>query len=182
MELSSQIEAILFYKPEPISARALADMLKVKEGDIWEALEILENDLNERGIILIRKDDKVILGTSPQMGEAIERISKEELEKDIGKAALETLTIILYQGPISKVEIDYIRGVNSSFILRNLLVRGLIERELNTEDKRSFSYSPSLDLFAFLGITKQEELPEYKESVEEIKKFKEETDLETNSA
>jgi segregation and condensation protein B len=74
--------------------------------------------------------------------------------KDLGKAGLETLSIILYQGPISRAEIDYIRGVNSNFILRNLLIRGLIERVENPHDQRSFLYKPTLELISYLGLSK----------------------------
>ena len=69
-----------------------------------------------------------MLGTAPQMSATVETLTKEELMKDLGKAGLETISIILYKGPISRAEIDYIRGVQSNFILRNLLVRGLIEK------------------------------------------------------
>ena len=96
------------------------------------------------------------------------------MQKDLGKAALETLTIILYRAPVSKGELDYIRGVNSSFILRNLLVRGLVERSINPNDKRSFVYRPTFDLLSHLGIAKIEDLPEYESVGQEIKKFEQE--------
>ena len=74
------------------------------------------------------------------------------MSSEIGKAGLETLAIVLYNGPVSRREIDYIRGVNSSFILRNLCVRGLVEREADSKDQKIFKYRSSLNLLAHLGI------------------------------
>jgi len=68
--------------------------------------------------------------------------------------------LIAYLGPISRAQIDYFRGVNSSFILRNLLMRGLIERVSESAD-RSYSYQISFDLLKHLGISKIEDLPDY---------------------
>ena len=174
MDLSSKLEAIFFYKSEPVAPRWLASHLGEKESAVWEALHELESKLKVRGIRVIFKDDSVLLATAPEAGELVEKIAKEELNKDLGKAALETLTVVLYRGPISKSEIDYIRGVNSSFILRNLLIRGLVEREVNPEDQRGFLYRPTAELFSYLGITKREELPEYNEVQSGVEKFEKE--------
>lgn len=161
MELGTQIESILFFKGEAVSIKQLSDILNVKEDEIREASILLKNSLQNRGIVLITKDDRLMLGTSPEMHNFIESIRKDELSKDLGKASLETLSLILYKGPVSKSEIDYIRGVNSSSILRNLLVRGLIERKINEENQRSFLYLPTFELLSFLGISDISELPEY---------------------
>jgi len=173
MNLDSKIEALLFYKSEPVTALALSRIVGETEGAVWEALKRLEESLTTRGIRLLYKNDSVLLGTAPEMSDILEKITKEELEKDLGKAALETLTIVLYKGPVRKSEIDFIRGVNSNFILRNLLVRGLVERKQNPDDERGFLYSPTFELLSFLGITKKEDLPEYGSIQEEIKKFEE---------
>ncbi|MBI2099909.1 MAG: SMC-Scp complex subunit ScpB, partial [Candidatus Vogelbacteria bacterium] len=78
------------------------------------------------------------------------------------------LTIVLYKGPLTRAEIDYIRGVNSSFILRHLSIRGLVERIPNPKDARSFLYRPTFDLFQHLGLSKIEELPEYGELISQL--------------
>lgn len=181
MNLTKKIEGILFYRGEPTKIKALAAMFGVKDGEIKEALDILAEELQERGIRLISKDDKVTLGTAPELGELIESVRKEELSKDIGKAGLETLSIILYKGPVSRAEIDYIRGVNSSFILRNLMIRALIEREVNPNDSRSFLYKPTFELLQFLGVTKTEELPNFEKVKEELQSFIRETEEETET-
>jgi segregation and condensation protein B len=98
-------------------------------------------------------------------------LTKEELTRDLGKAGLETLSIILYQGPISRANIDYIRGVNSQFIVRNLLIRGLIDRVENPKDARSYIYKTTIDLLSHLGISKIEELPEYEQVRKDIDSY-----------
>ncbi len=176
MELEKQIEAMLFYKGEPVKIKTLAKLLHVKPKEAEEALLRLEENLKDRGIRLMRKEDTVTLGTSAEMSDLILSVRKEELSRDIGKAGLETLSIILYKGPIARSEIDYIRGVNSSFIIRNLLIRGLVERISNPTDSRSFLYKPTLELMSFLGITKIEELPKYEEVQADLQAFLEEKD------
>ena len=121
----------------------------------------MKEKIKDRGVELIYKDDEVTLGTASSLSHVIERLTKEELVRDLGKAGLETISIIAYKGPISRAEIDYIRGVQSNFILRNLQIRGLVERVDNENDRRSFLYRPTFELLQFLGITKIEELPEY---------------------
>ncbi len=171
MNLESKIEAVLFFRGESVSIKKLSSLLDVSEDNIKAGLESLESALSERGIRLMRKDDEVSLGTAPEAGSLIEKITKEELSKDIGKAGLETLSIILYKGPISRREIDYIRGVNSNFILRNLMIRGLVEKVSNPKDQRSFLYKPTFELLAFLGINKLDDLPEFGSVSRELSDF-----------
>ena len=171
MTLNAQIEAILFFKAEPVSMRGLARMLKVSESEVADAIPILEGHLTERGLRIVYKDDDVMLGTAPEVGNLIEEIIKEELSRDLGKAGLETLSVVLYHGPVTRADVDYIRGVNSTFVLRNLLVRGLVEKIHNPNDQRSFLYKPTFQLLSFLGITRVEDLPEYDASKQSIKNF-----------
>lgn len=171
MNLESKIEALLFFKNEPITLVELGKMLSTPIEDIRLAVESLQNFYRDRGIVLISNGDELSLGTSPEVSNLIEKVQKDELSRDIGRAGLETLAIILYKGPISRREIDYIRGVNSSFILRNLLIRGLIERSESEAGERSFSYKPTLELMRFLGVTKKEELPEFTKALEKIEEF-----------
>src|SRR3989344_9425524 len=119
MELPSALEAILFWKGEPIAIKRLAEILEKTHDDIEVAAKTLEINLKNRGLTLIRKDDELMLGTAPGMSTIIESLTKEELVRDLGKAGLETLSIIIYRGPVSRSDVDYIRGVNSQFIIRN---------------------------------------------------------------
>ncbi len=168
MPLDAKIEAILFWKSAPMTFGALAKILEVSENDIQEGVANLEKKLDGRGVQLIVKEDEVVLGTRSEISPLIEKLAKEEITKDLGKAGLETLSIVLYKGPVTRKEIDYIRGVNSNFILRNLLVRGLVEKVPNPNDERSFLYKPTFELFAYLGIQTIDELPEYAEVRAEI--------------
>ncbi len=159
--LASKIEAILFFKGEPVAISKLATILKVPTEEIQNALSMLEERLKERGIVLIKKEDEVALGTAPEFALLIEDLQKEELNKELSKASLETLSIILYKNGASRAEIDFIRGVNSSFTLRALCVRGLVEKLPHESDNRRYVYKPTLEMLSYLGIKNIEELPEY---------------------
>ena len=134
MNLEQKIEAILFFKGESVSRKKLAEILKVSQTEINEGIEKLKENLKDRGIVLIEKENELALGTAPELGKLIENLQKEELNKELSKASLETLSIVLYKNGVSRAEIDYIRGVNSSFTLRALSVRGLIEKEVDVKD------------------------------------------------
>lgn len=171
MELNARIEAILFYKTEPVSIKALADFLSVTSEEITSALTTLGSILATRGIRILTTDTTVQLITAPEVSELIEQLRKDELSTDIGKAGAETLAIVLYRGPLSRVEIDRIRGVNSAFILRNLLIRGLVERRAHPTDSRSFTYAVTPSLLQHLGITAREELQDFAEVMNAIDTF-----------
>jgi len=143
MQLDSKIEALLFYKGEAMKIKELIKLLGADQDAVENALKDLKEKLVGRGVELVRKDEEVILATTSGMADLIEQIRKDELTKDLGKAGAETLAIVLYKGPITRAGIDYIRGVNSTFILRNLLIRGLIEKVSNPTDQRSFLYKPT---------------------------------------
>jgi len=171
MDLTAQIEALLFYRGEPVSYKELGKLLSVTEGKITGALAVLKESLKGRGIQLIEKDNEVMLATAASMSDMIEKIRKEELTKDLGKAGAETLAIILYRGPSSRSDVDYIRGVNSTFILRNLLIRGLVERVSNPDDQRSYVYKPTFELLSYLGVKNLSELPQFAAVRAELDKF-----------
>lgn len=166
--LAAKIEAALFVAGEPVSLKKLCSVLNIQPEEAKEALKELGEGLEGRGIGLAEKDNVYSLVTAPEAAGVAEAFTKEELGEDLSKAALETLSIIAYKSPLSRAEIDYIRGVNSSFTLRNLLIRGLIERVADPEDSRVFLYSPSFDFLKSLGITRIERLPQYEEFRREI--------------
>jgi segregation and condensation protein B len=172
MNLPAQLEAVLFWKAEPVSFKKLAVLLNADATSVQNGLVELENTLKGRGLTLVRTDEEVMLGTAKELSPLIEQLTKDELSRDLGKAGLETLSIILYQGPISRADIDYIRGVNSQFIVRNLLIRGLVERVDNPTDARSFLYKTTLQLLSHLGISKITDLPEYEQVRSDIEGFK----------
>jgi len=171
MKLDLKIEALLFFKSEAMKIKDIVKILKSDEESIQNAINELKNKLSNRGVQLIQNDDGIMLATRPEMSELIEEIRKEELIKDIGKAGAETLAIVLYKGPITRAEIDYIRGVNSTFILRNLLIRGMIEKISNPNNQRSFLYKSTPQLLAFLGVRSAKEMPEFDKVQDELNKF-----------
>ncbi len=171
MNLEKQIEAILLFKNEPVTLTELSKTLSTPIDEVKGAIESLKNFYQDRGMVIINNGDEIALGTHPEASNLIEKLQKDELSRDLGRAGLETLSIILYKGPISRREIDYIRGVNSSFILRNLLIRGLIERSESAVGERSFSYQSTLELLRFLGVKNKEELPEFETAFKKIEEF-----------
>ncbi|OGI95013.1 hypothetical protein A2917_01365 [Candidatus Nomurabacteria bacterium RIFCSPLOWO2_01_FULL_42_17] len=181
MEIEKKIEAILFWKGEPIARKKLSEILKVEETEINKGVEKLKENLKDRGIVLLEKEKparnassiadaggEIMLGTAPELSDLIENLQKEELNKELSKASLETLSIVLYKNGVSRAEIDYIRGVNSSFTLRALSVRGLVEKITDPKDNRRFIYKPSFELISFMGIKSVEELPGYAEVINSI--------------
>lgn len=163
MNLEAKIEAILFWKGEPVSLRRLGEVLKVSPGELLEGIERLKNNFKDRGIVIIENGGEITLGTAPELSDLIENLQKEELNKELSKASLETLSIILYKNGANRAEIDYIRGVNSSFTLRALSIRGLVEKTTDENDTRRYIYKPSFETLSFMGIKSVEELPDYGE-------------------
>lgn len=168
MNLDQKIEAILFFRGENVSIKKIASILEITPEETKQGIEALKNRLQTSALTVITKDDEVMLATRPEAAPLIEGLVKEELSRDLGKAGLETLSIVLYKGPISRREIDYIRGVNSQFILRNLLVRGLVEKIIDEKDERRFLYRPTFELLQSLGVSSIAELPEYTKVQEEL--------------
>ena len=113
----------------------LCRALKLPSNEVKKALQKLKEGLAGRGLSLIQSEDAYALVTAPETHELIERLRKEELSRDLGKAALETLSIVLYKGKVSRRDIEYIRGVNSTAILRSLLIRGLIVERLGKVER-----------------------------------------------
>jgi segregation and condensation protein B len=169
--LKKQIESILFWKAEPVTFSELAKILQVPVEIIKESAQNFLIKNHERGMVLIVNNEEISLVTSPETSELIEKLQKEELTKDLSKAALETLSIILYRGPMKRADIDYIRGVNSQFILRILLVRGLIDKKVDEKDERAYVYTASTDALAYLGVQQVRDLPQYDEVNRDIDTF-----------
>ncbi len=168
--LEQKIESILFFKNEPVALSELAKILAVPKESIQETISKLQTEYEKRGIVIITDGEVVSFGTHPDNSRLIEDIQKEELSRELGRAGLETLAIVLYRGPVSRKEIDHIRGVNSGYTLRSLLIRGLIERT-DIEGERSYSYKPTLKTLEHLGVSSREELPQYDEAFKKMEEF-----------
>jgi segregation and condensation protein B len=171
MNLDARIEAVLFYRSEPVKKKWLAEFFEVSLEEIEGAISMLGAALKDRGVRLVVTDLAVQLVTAPEVSETIEQVRKDELTGDIGKAGAETLAIVLYRGPLSRAEIDRIRGVNSTFILRNLLIRGLVERRPHPTDSRSWTYAVTPELMNHLGIDSREAMPEFSSIMDALDVF-----------
>lgn len=160
-EKLAALEAVLFVYGEPISFSKLASIIGVSAQDIEVMVEKFSKLLEqqERGLAVILHKDSVTLATKPQFSFLLEELVKEDLKEDLTSAASETLALIAYFGPVPRSHIDFVRGVNSSFMLRNLLMRGLIERK--TGKGNAYEYEISSEFLKHMGVGSVEELPEY---------------------
>lgn len=164
-KLPQAIEAILFATAEPQTFKMLASRLETTEESIREAVGTLQSSYLDRGISLSNLNDTVTLVTSSEFSQIIENIRKEELSKELSKASAETLAVISYMPGVSKSQIEFIRGVNVSYSLRSLQMRGLIEAKGNG---RGVSYHPTLQLLEHFGVASLEHLPNYIETKNKI--------------
>lgn len=161
MNIQGKIESILFVASKPVSIRALAKAAGSVESEVKDALENIKMSFNNEksGIHLLSIGDEFMFGSNPDNADATEVFIKDEIAGELTKAQLETLTVIAYRGPVTRPELEQIRGVNCALILRNLLMRGLVEEregELSLQ-----TYSLSFEALRHLGVRDASELPEY---------------------
>ena len=163
LSLSSSLEAVLFAAGEPLQKKRLVTLLDTNAEGLADAVNALRITLEGRGLALIETELELDLRTSPLAADAVQKLRESELSRDLGKASLETLALILYKGGATRGEIDWVRGVNSSTAVRMLLLRGLIERSEDAGDKRRVRYVATVDALAHLGASALSELPRYAE-------------------
>jgi len=170
-ELKSNIESLLFIANRPIERKEIAKNIGQKVNDLEEIFNELVEEYKEsdRGINIINNGQSLQMVTNPENSEYVKKFLKTEVSQELTPASLETLSIIAYRGPLAKLDLEKIRGVNCSIILRHLLIRGLItERVVNKTqangeeiDYDNNIYSVSLDFIKHLGINDVQELPDY---------------------
>lgn len=158
--LSVQLEGLLFVAAEPVPLAHLAEALDVNPTMVEAALRELETTLTNRGLRLQRFSGRVQLTTAPQLAEAIERFLGLEATTRLSRAALETLAMIAYQQPVTRPQIDSVRGVNSESMLKSLLNKGLIFESGRTEGPgRPILYSTTPEFLQHFGLSSITELP-----------------------
>lgn len=172
LKLMRAVQAALFIYGEEISEEKIANALKIDNAKTKELLRSLEEELSRdtQGLALLRTGEKVRLITKPELAPYLLDLAKEEFTEELSKASIETLAIVAYLGPISRAEVDYIRGVNSTFILRSLLLRKLVDRSPSAGRPGVMVYEVSGDAMRHMGLLRLEELPEY-EKYRELLKF-----------
>ena len=174
MKTKLQIESLLFISGRPMSINKLTEILRKDKKEVVAAAEELmqDYDAGERGVRIQKVGSSYQMATDSGNTGLVKDFVKAELTGELTKPSLETLTIIAYRGPITKAELEQIRGVNCSLIIRNLLIKGLIDQN-EDKDKMATVYTITFDFLRFLGLNKVEELPEYKKlnSDENLKKL-----------
>lgn len=163
-KLKSLIESLLFIVNRPLSKKELAKITEQKINKVEDALKELVEEFKERGIKIIENGQEWQMVTDPTNSSIIQKFLKQEVNQELTPASLETLSIVVYRGPIKRDELEQIRGVNCSIILRNLLIKGLIVEE----DKDKEIYNVSLDFIRHLGIKDLNELPDYQKLNQDV--------------
>lgn len=156
------VESLLFLAGRPLSVKRMAEITQLSVKEVESAAEVLMQaySVPERGVSIMKVGSHYQMATSAETSHIVKEFIKSELAGELTKPSLETLTIIAYCGPIAKAELEHIRGVNCSLILRNLLIKGLVEsREDRT--KMTTVYQVTFEFLQFLGITRAEDLPDY---------------------
>jgi segregation and condensation protein B len=162
--LRERIESLLFVAVKPLSFKKLAELCDADKDEVRAAVEALsaEYDGGGRGVRIVSHDDEVQMATSPGAAELVRDYLKDEATGELTKPSLETLTIIAYRGPVSKAELEQIRGVNCSLILRNLMMRGLVDASGDPRDPNA-RFTVTHEFLRFIGLTGVEGLPQYDE-------------------
>lgn len=164
-KIAAALEAILFIYGEPLEFKKALSILGTGKEELINAYRSLERALGaeNRGLTLVYSENygRAQLATKADFSPLAAAVLKSELSENLTSAAIDALTIVCYAGPVSRAEIDYIRGVNSSFILRNLAIRGLVDRVPHPQKSNAVLYQPSFELLKFLGIGKTEDLSDY---------------------
>ncbi len=159
LDLPSLLEAILFAASEPLSATKLAKITGEPKNEVESSLEVLETRLTH-GIRLAKASDTYRLVTAPEAPNVLNQFLEDQSRQDLTKSALETLAIIAYRGPITKANIEHIRGVASEIMVRNLIARGLIEEAgHSSEPGRPAVFAVSHGFLQHFGLTSAKDLP-----------------------
>ena len=162
--LSAKLESILFVASKPLSLKKIVKVLETTDQAVESALVELSSKYNQpdSGIIILQNRQEWQMVSNPENREVAENFLKAEVSGELTRPQLETLTVISYCGPITKPELEQIRGVNCSLILRNLLLRGLVK---TTEQENALlpKYEVTMDYLRHLGLNSITELPNYQE-------------------
>jgi len=160
LDLPALIECLLFVADEPVSVQRLAEALEATPGEVERAIQTLEEDLERRGLRLQRMGNRVQMVTAPEAAPIIERFLGLGGRRRLSAAALETLAIIAYRQPVSRPQIEAIRGVNCDSVLRTLLSAGLIEEVGRAATVgRPILYGTTFAFLQHFGLSRLEDLP-----------------------
>ncbi len=167
--IKNQIESILFVSNKPLQAKQLAKIISQDEEQVQQALTELVAERKETGVVILEASDGYQMATSSENVETVKAFLNADLREKLTDATVEVLAIIAYRQPISKSELEAIRGVNSQYSLRQLLMRGLVEKIPNPNDARGQLYQVTTECLQHLGLTSINDLPEFEQLVSQIK-------------
>lgn len=160
--LKSKIESLLFVAGRPLNLKKISEEVGGKKDEVKKAIDELIDECKRsgRGVQVMEIDGEYQMSTNPDSSKMVKEFLKDEITGELTRPALETLTIIAYRGPISKPDLEQIRGVNCSLILRNLMIKGLVEAKAADKGGEAL-YNITFDFMRYLGINKTSELPDY---------------------
>jgi segregation and condensation protein B len=160
LSLKAQVECLLFVANEPVSVDRLAAVLDADLEQIEEILSNLGSEYTQRGIRLQRKRQRVQLVTPPEAADLVRAFLGLELTGRLSPAALETLAIVAYRQPVTRAQIEAVRGVSSDSVLRTLLHRGLVEEQGRLDQAgRPIIYGTTFEFLQQFGLASLEALP-----------------------
>ncbi|HMR55580.1 MAG TPA: SMC-Scp complex subunit ScpB [Candidatus Doudnabacteria bacterium] len=168
-QLTSKLHSLLFVTSKPLTLKQLAKFTHASEAEVSTALEELAEYSKDSGVVLLNSASQYQLATNSENSNTVTNFLNSDLREQITEATAEVLAIIAYRQPITKVEIESIRGVNSQYSIRALLMRGLIEKVTNLNDARSSMYQITTEFLQQLGIASIEDLPSFEELTASIK-------------
>lgn len=159
-EVAMLVESLLFVAPEPVKVTILADALEESAERIEQALSELMEGQVARGVRVQRLGERVQMVTAPEAAAAIERFLGLDLVTKLSPAALETLAIVAYKQPVTRAQIDELRGVASDGVLRTLIHRNLVEQGERLEQAgRPFQFRTTFDFLQHFGLQSLDDLP-----------------------
>ena len=169
--LAAKLEALLFVAAEPVTNQQLAAALETTTTAVEQGLRALDEILASRGLRLQRHGGRVQMTSAPEHAELIERFLGLEATTRLSRAALETLSIIAYQQPVTRPQVDAVRGVNSDGMLKSLLSKGLIMESGRADGPgRPILYSTTPEFLQHFGLNSIRDLPQLELTVEDEKK------------
>ena len=163
MNLKSAIESLLFVAGRPVSLRELAKITGKSEEEIRNAIEEIKAGSEASGIVILEQNKNFLMTTNPENSDLVKDFLNADLREKLTEASLETLAIIAYKQPVSRAEIESIRGVNSQYTIRLLAMRGLIERTHSGSDSRVSLYRTTHEFMQHLGLKNMKDLPDFAE-------------------
>lgn len=159
-ESAQKIQALLFVAGEVVPKKDLQQLTGLSLAAIDEAIGEIRTYLEGQGLTLVETSEGVQITTAPSVGEFLGKFLEKE-ESQLSRAACETLALIAYRGPISRYDIEAIRGVDSRRMLQQLVYRGLITKQAS--EGRVSLYDVSMEFWHHLGVRSREDLPRFEE-------------------